>query len=348
MNYEVHPACAAIPLPPEQEINELANSIKLSGLREPITLTKDNLLLDGRCRLKACTIAGVEVRTEIFEGDDPVMFVLDKNIHRRHLTNAQRELAVARLANLQRGTNQFRRKTKEDSSSGTILSIEDAAQKHGVPLSAIKRASTILKKAAPNVVEMVANGTVKLSTATAAVRHVPPENQAKWTAEDVNREGRKVINNEPAKRKKAGDPTPKPKRVNGMDRPPLYLEPGYSMPTDIGAVRRPGQPVQLCPSHIQDLRDDDIAVHTAAGNVASFFGRFQCTVEEFIAAAERLLAYKPVPGKKNGEETDYAANARQHLALAARNLDPALDWLTKLRAFIDEPNKATSTDVKAS
>ena len=48
MKYELHPACKAWPEMLAPELAELADDIRDNGLREPITLTPDDLLLDGR------------------------------------------------------------------------------------------------------------------------------------------------------------------------------------------------------------------------------------------------------------------------------------------------------------
>jgi len=46
----------------------------------------------------------------VFDGTDPIRFVISTNIHRRHPTVVQRAEAGARLANLSHGTNRFGKK----------------------------------------------------------------------------------------------------------------------------------------------------------------------------------------------------------------------------------------------
>ena len=329
MKYPLHPACAAWPLLPEADLKELTEDIKIHGQIEPITLTPDGQLLDGRCRALACEAVGIEPRTVVYDGDDPVGYVISRNKLRRHLTRAQLILATAKLADLPRG-----RPTKENISPRDIYSekrIEKLAEQIEVGKATLNRARAVLKHGAPNIVQMVSDGEVKFFDADAAVRSAPRETQANWTPEDVKREGRK-------RTKRGKQLTSKPKKINWLNRPPLYLEKGYGMPTDIGTARRPGQPVQLWPVNVQDLMDDQVLVTTAVGNIMAFVSRFQCKVEEFIAATERLLSYEPVRGKTNGEEIDFAAKARKSLALAEAKLNPAMEWLTKLRAFLDGPD----------
>lgn len=343
MEYQIHPACAVIPLPPDEEINELALSIKQNGLLEPITLTKDELLLDGRCRLKACQIAGVEVRIVIFTGDDPAMFVLDKNINRRHLSKTQRELAVAKLAYLQKGTNRYQRKEKVDTSNRSFLSpvtIEEAAKKSGIAKTAIERARTIVDHAAPHVYDMVSTGKVKTYVASQAVRHTPKETQANWTVEDVKREGQKRISNQPAQREKATRPKVRQPRVDP------YASLGFKRLADINPGvhgARGEQRVFLWPPHIQDLMDDQAMIsENMIGPVLTFRPvsekDWKFTPEVIGAALKRLLAYTPVTvGGKNGEEIDFAAKTRKELKLVTDGkIRKAIDWLTGLEAAITD------------
>jgi hypothetical protein len=88
-----HPLSAAFPSMPEAEIDALAMDVEKNGQREPAVLF-EGMVLDGWHRYIACTKAGVEFKAAEFDGDDPVSFVISKNLHRRHLTSSQRAAAV--------------------------------------------------------------------------------------------------------------------------------------------------------------------------------------------------------------------------------------------------------------
>lgn len=81
------------------ELKELAEDIKANGQIESI-LIYEGQVLDGRNRLAACGQAGVEPRLQQLDGEiaSPVLYVLSKNLRRRHLTVGQRaRIAVAIL-----------------------------------------------------------------------------------------------------------------------------------------------------------------------------------------------------------------------------------------------------------
>ena len=77
---------------------EIQSSIKNEQL-EPITIG-DGKILDGRSRAKACGMLGVETNTTEFPGNDPLGFVLSKNVRRRHLSKSQLAMTAVKLANI--------------------------------------------------------------------------------------------------------------------------------------------------------------------------------------------------------------------------------------------------------
>lgn len=88
---EAHPAALLFPMMPMDELQKLADDIRVNGLLEPIELL-DGRIIDGRNRLKACELAGVAPRYEVvnLDGGSPTEYVASKNLHRRHLTASER------------------------------------------------------------------------------------------------------------------------------------------------------------------------------------------------------------------------------------------------------------------
>lgn len=91
MTLPVHPAADLFPMMDAEALQGLADDIREHGQREPVILF-DGAVLDGRNRLRACELAGVEprfvTRTDAEVGD-PVKFVLSLNEKRRHMSPAQ-------------------------------------------------------------------------------------------------------------------------------------------------------------------------------------------------------------------------------------------------------------------
>jgi hypothetical protein len=106
---KVHPAAELFPLMSNDELLALGEDIKKNGLRNRIAVIDgpddDPILIDGRNRLDAMELAGLEVirggklnrevvQTSILEGD-PYEYVISVNIRRRHLTAEQKSELIA-------------------------------------------------------------------------------------------------------------------------------------------------------------------------------------------------------------------------------------------------------------
>ena len=85
----VHPVADLFPMLPRDELLDLADSIKREGLINPC-VCRDGVLLDGRNRIAACKLVGVEPRFVEYEGDSPVSFIVSANLARRHLDKGQK------------------------------------------------------------------------------------------------------------------------------------------------------------------------------------------------------------------------------------------------------------------
>src|SRR5699024_2539042 len=91
----VHPYADKFPMLPDSELEELAESIKQNGQRQPIVLTEDGLILDGRNRYRACEMINVEPEIEVYDGDDLAEYVIDSNTSRRHMSTGARAMSTA-------------------------------------------------------------------------------------------------------------------------------------------------------------------------------------------------------------------------------------------------------------
>jgi hypothetical protein len=99
---EAHPAANAYRLMTDDELADLAASVAVNGLRDPITvgvLDGKRFIADGRNRLKACEMAGVEPRFNeiVFKTEDDLRaFVADRS-ERRSITAGQKAMGHAML-----------------------------------------------------------------------------------------------------------------------------------------------------------------------------------------------------------------------------------------------------------
>jgi hypothetical protein len=96
----VHPAADVFPMLPEDELEELAESIKTQGLLNSIVVQSIDgklVLVDGRNRREACRRAGVEPTYTLLDGQDATAYILSANVNRRHMTKGQRAIATAMI-----------------------------------------------------------------------------------------------------------------------------------------------------------------------------------------------------------------------------------------------------------
>jgi hypothetical protein len=153
-----HPIANAFPMLDRTELEGLVASIKANGLQEPIVLYQ-GAILDGRNRLKACEIAGVQPRFSQFDDTkmSAVEFVLAMNLHRRHLSLGQRAVAAAEMITTRHGAHQ----TPND------VSVDKAATLWGVSPRAVDRAAFVRKntQAEPKIVAQVKSGKMELGRA---------------------------------------------------------------------------------------------------------------------------------------------------------------------------------------
>lgn len=114
MTFTNHPAADVFPLLVDDELQELADDIYINGLIEPVVLLPDGRLLDGRNRVAACDLAGVDVRTRVYEGDDPIGYVVSLNLARRHLTAGQRAFVALEVKAAYAAEGRERQGTRTD------------------------------------------------------------------------------------------------------------------------------------------------------------------------------------------------------------------------------------------
>lgn len=166
MNF--HPASLLFPMMSDSELNELAEDIKKSGQIEPVVLYHGEVL-DGRNRLKACELAGLEPKFTEANGDvpSPTLYALSKNMHRRHLSPSQKAAIGAEVVPLLEDEAKERQRRGTSVPTGTEVSgrsREIAAKLTDSSESSIGRALAV-KKADPKSFENIKSGKVTANAA---------------------------------------------------------------------------------------------------------------------------------------------------------------------------------------
>ena len=155
--YEFHPIANLFPLMPEPELAELAEDIKVNGLKIPILLYEEKIL-DGRNRYLACKLTGVKPLLHNHKGKNPLQWCISLNLRRRHLTTAQRAANAAELATLPQGAR------TDLASNEARLSQQEAADAMKVSRSSVQKAAAI-RAADPEIHDKVKAGELSFADA---------------------------------------------------------------------------------------------------------------------------------------------------------------------------------------
>lgn len=168
--YQFHEAANIFPLLDGEDLQGLAEDIRQHGLRCPIELL-DGKILDGRNRKTACTLARVQPQFITVTTDDPVAYVMSKNLHRRQLTASQRAMVAARAREFYDKQAKERQVRKPAGSVPENLpeqkgDARDAAGKAvGVSGKLVDNASKVLRDGIPELARAVDEGRLSVSAA---------------------------------------------------------------------------------------------------------------------------------------------------------------------------------------
>lgn len=183
---EVHPAANIFPMMSDVELKALAEDIKLHGQRDWCVRYKGKLV-DGRNRWKACELIGIE--PDVCDRDDedtfdPVAYVLSTNLHRRHLSTAQRAMAAAEVKKLLEPEAKERKRAggkaagkgrpKQDMANlpqaNNSTTRDQAAAMLNVSGRSVDHAATVLTKGSGELIAAVKSGAISLSRAASAAK----------------------------------------------------------------------------------------------------------------------------------------------------------------------------------
>jgi hypothetical protein len=161
---EFHPLANLFPMLDVSQAAELVADIEAHGLRQAI-VTFEGKILDGRNRLAACKLTGVEPRFKEFTGNDPLSYVISLNLNRRHLSESQRATIAAKIATLEHGQRQ----------SGKFAGVPaqaEAAKRMNVSERSVRSARQVLEKGTPELIASVEQGKTSIN---AAIKSIKPK-----------------------------------------------------------------------------------------------------------------------------------------------------------------------------
>jgi N6-adenosine-specific RNA methylase IME4 len=165
------PLADIFPLMEGAEFDALVASIKANGLRTPITL-RGRAILDGRNRYRACQVLKINpTTTPLAPGVDPLRFVVDANINRRHLDESQRGSVAARIANMPQGQ-------PKGKPANSPVTQGDAAAMLNVSERTVRAAAAVHKTAIPEVAALVDAGRLGVYVAADVAKLTPAKQKA--------------------------------------------------------------------------------------------------------------------------------------------------------------------------
>jgi ParB-like chromosome segregation protein Spo0J len=171
--YEVHHFANIFPPMTGKEFSDLLDDIRVNGQTQPATLWREKLI-EGKHRQEACKQLGRELKVTVFTGteEEALKFVISQNLHRRHLNPSQLGLIAAEIANVKLGANQH---TKQEGS----IDLPIAAKMVGVSEKSVKRCRNVLQKAAPELVQQIREGKLRVGKVNKKVLKLAKDEQVK-------------------------------------------------------------------------------------------------------------------------------------------------------------------------
>lgn len=176
--------------------DEFVESVRTSGVIEPIVITQDKVIVSGHQRVRACKelgITSINAEVRIYDDDDAIIKdLLETNVRQRGDIGGSTVKLGRRIKELERiygirqgsaggtGSNQY-----ASSAIGTSSKIqfteEELATRLGIGLDTLKRAK-ILVSLPQEIQDLVEAGNISPSTASRLIARLSPEEQEQLAA----------------------------------------------------------------------------------------------------------------------------------------------------------------------
>ncbi len=178
--YEIHPLSELFPEMQEESYIALKNDIRIHGQFEPVRLYEGKVI-DGRHRLRACIELGIAPLVKSEDSNELVALVISLNLHRRHLTETQRGMIAAKLANMQRVDTLKQHRSAKLQNEPVSQSV--AATLFNVSPRTVATAVKVRGSGTPELIKAVEAGRLSLSAA-ATLTELPENEQREIVALD--------------------------------------------------------------------------------------------------------------------------------------------------------------------
>lgn len=181
---KVHPIAQYFPPMPDAEFQALKEDIRKNGMLEPIWLSSDGQIIDGRHRYRAADELGqreqaeAEALTTQYTPDELPEIVVALNLRRRHLDESQRAMVGARLQTMLVG--RMPPVTGKKKQTKIKASQEYVAERLNVSPRSVGFAEKVLAQGVPELVQAVDQGAIAVSAAAQAAT-LPADEQRKAT-----------------------------------------------------------------------------------------------------------------------------------------------------------------------
>lgn len=162
---------------------EFLESIKTSGVIEPIVITQDKVIVSGHQRVRACKELGItEIMTEMrsYDSEDKIIKdLLETNVRQRgniggsSVKLGRRIRELERIYGIHNGGND---KVARTANGETGLSQEDLAKQLGISVDTLQRAKS-LTTLPPEIQDLIEQGNISPSTASRLIAKLTPEQQ---------------------------------------------------------------------------------------------------------------------------------------------------------------------------
>ena len=187
-NLELHDLCSMFPEMGEDDFDSLLDSMKNNGFlsTDPIVLiwVEENeddgewLILDGQNRFYAAKQSKVSPIFVQYKGEDPLGFVVARNMDRRHLNTGQKAAIAVQIAEMGEGIKQA-----------------DAAKRAGVGKASLRRFKFIQERD-PKLAAKVASGDVPMEKARAQVKKIGDMEQAMYDKQNLPTNSEEDVNHQ--------------------------------------------------------------------------------------------------------------------------------------------------------